>query len=644
MSVSRLTTIPVTLLAAAVAVFAPSAARDRKPPRIVSAAMVDANGDFRADRVRLVYSERIRHAPDRDGHYPLAVAGYRIRFVGAASGRTLLVFLSEKRTSDGNVRPAIRYRRTTAKPVGDPAGNQAVAQLFRFVRAHQHLPPSASAPPPPAAQPPPTPVQQDADHDGTADAQDCASKDASIHPGAPDLPDLSFVDSNCDGIDGTVSDGIFVSPDGNNANPGTKAKPKREIQAAVDAVKAGVGRYVLVAAGSYGHVQIATGVSIYGGYDPNDWSQRSASQRSSISGVPEGVLADGATRVVLQILSVQGSAGPNGSVYGIRAINGAALTVQRVNVSAGPAAAAGVSGANGVRGADGASGENGHLSSGCTLERGGDGCGGKGGAPDGGDGGHGGEEGYSDGRQGAGPLGGAGGTNGDPGQPGGTGGDGLNGAPGAGGVGGAGITATAIGAEGGRGGRGGNGVAGSGGSGGGGGGGQTCFFCMFGPKGNGAGGGGGRGAGGGGGGGGGGGAGSFGVYLYDSILVAESSSIRTGNGAGGASGGNGASGGFGGGRGYGAAEDLSEVGRGGRGGLGGYGGAGGGGGGGAGGPSIGIFRGPGSKVTVSDARIKTGTPGSGGVGGKGGGGLLGGPNGPAGDNGRPGIAAEVYPS
>jgi hypothetical protein len=47
-----------------------SAAPDTRPPRIVTAAMQDADGDFHADRLRLIYSERIRHASDRDGKYP----------------------------------------------------------------------------------------------------------------------------------------------------------------------------------------------------------------------------------------------------------------------------------------------------------------------------------------------------------------------------------------------------------------------------------------------------------------------------------------------------------------------------------------------------------------------------------------------
>jgi hypothetical protein len=250
MSVHRLLTSLAALALAGIVVFGPAAGLDRKAPRIVAASMVDANGDFRADRVRLTYSEPVRHAADRDGHYPFAVAGYRIRFVGLAHGRTLFLFLAEKAQPDQTARPAIRYRRTLSKAVRDRAGNQALTQGFARVRAHGHTPPSStpvsSPAPSPAPPPPPTPTPSpsaapDTDHDGTPDAQDCAPRDASIHPGVPDLPDLSFVDSNCDGIDGTVGDAIFVSPVGNDANPGTKTKPKQTIQAAVATVAVGNG-------------------------------------------------------------------------------------------------------------------------------------------------------------------------------------------------------------------------------------------------------------------------------------------------------------------------------------------------------------------------------------------------------------------
>ena len=258
------------MLVLAVVPLAASAARpDTTSPRIVAAVLQDVNRDYRADRVRVTFSERIRHARDADGTYPFSVAGYRVGSVGAANGKTIVIALAEKPSVDSAARPAVRYRRTNAKPVADRAGNQAAAQTFRRTRAHGRKPPTLPKPPEPA---PPPPGQLDTDGDKYPDAQDCAPTDPAINPGAADLPDLSFVDSNCDGIDGTEAKAVFVSAFGNDAAPGTRAAPKREINAAV-AIAAANDRYVLATDGSYGRVVAATGVAIYGGYDRTTWAR-----------------------------------------------------------------------------------------------------------------------------------------------------------------------------------------------------------------------------------------------------------------------------------------------------------------------------------------------------------------------------------
>ena len=64
----------LVLVGVVLAVGPAAAARDHKPPRITAAVMQDADGDFRADRVLLTYSERIRHGVDHDGAYPFTVA------------------------------------------------------------------------------------------------------------------------------------------------------------------------------------------------------------------------------------------------------------------------------------------------------------------------------------------------------------------------------------------------------------------------------------------------------------------------------------------------------------------------------------------------------------------------------------------
>ena len=164
------------------------------------------------------------------------------------------------------------------------------------------------------------------------------------------MPDLGLVDSNCDGIDGTEKDATFASPKGNDANPGTKERPKRQIQAAVQA-SAGKGKYVLAAAGQYEGVSAASGVGIYGGYDADGWS-RKAGLITLIANTgtfgAQGLFADGNTDVTLQLLSIRGSRQAY-DAYGIRAINGSSLRLQRVTVTAGDGAP-GAFGANGAAG------------------------------------------------------------------------------------------------------------------------------------------------------------------------------------------------------------------------------------------------------------------------------------------------------
>src|SRR5919197_6490596 len=73
---------------------------------------------------------------------------------------------------------------------------------------------------------------------------------ASCTPGAPDRPDLGFVDSNCDGIDGDKANAIFVAPNGNDANDGSFGHPKATVPAAVTTGLA-ASKDVYVAAGTY---------------------------------------------------------------------------------------------------------------------------------------------------------------------------------------------------------------------------------------------------------------------------------------------------------------------------------------------------------------------------------------------------------
>lgn len=612
----------VVVGASLVSASAATQARKPKAPRIVSAVMQDADRDARADSMRVTYSTRIRHTRDRDGRYPFAVVGYRIRSVGTARRKALVVALVEKHNPDARARPVIRYRRTSSKPVTGPKRIQAVRQTFRLTRPHRNPPPETPpVTPPPPAQPPPPAGPGDGDGDGTLDAQDCAPKDPAIHPKAADLPDLAFVDSNCDGIDGTENDAIFASPTGDDANPGTKEKPKRQIQAAV-AAAAGKSRYVLAAAGSYTHVTAASGVAVYGGYDPAGWSRR-ADLVGTILGSPEGLFADGAKDVTLQLLTVFGVAS-GASAYGIRAIDGSSLRLERVHVSAGDGAP-GATGANGQAGRKGGNGADGMKGS-CDAK--GTAVGGAGGVSavgrDGGKGGNGHYESRGDdGAMGvAGTPAGKGGAAGSQGGFGGDGGNGSNGEAGATSSGGK--SSTTLASETWLGQSGIDGIYGAPGNGGGGGGasgGQTGAFVVNG-TGNAGSGGGGGGEGGRGGAGGRAGGGSFGVYLHRSALVAAAGSITAGNGGGGGRGGNGGPAGAGGGGGVGITHCGGELGRSGYGGRGGNGGPGGAGGGGAGGPSIGVMKVGPSSAVLTETAVIVGAAGPGGAPGAGGSGSV----------------------
>jgi hypothetical protein len=121
-----------------------------------------------------------------------------------------------------------------------------------------------------------------------------------VHPGAADLPDLAQLDSNCDGIDGTADAAVFVSPKGDDANPGTMAAPKATIEAAVATaasfaplsvrVRGALRRARRAVSGPASASTAAT--SATPGLRPVDRDRRHR---------PQGALADGATGVVLQL-------------------------------------------------------------------------------------------------------------------------------------------------------------------------------------------------------------------------------------------------------------------------------------------------------------------------------------------------------
>ena len=468
----------------------------------------------------------------------------------------------------------------------------------------------------------------------------------------PDVPDLSFSDSNCDGIDGDPLRAIFVDGvTGNDANPGTRMQPKRTVAGGIAAGNGAIPKKaVYVSMGTYSEaVSLVSGVSLYGGYNAAmGWARSNANLTTLASTTTTGLAATALTQptevqlftITSQSATTRTGTGDGLSSYGVSVRNVTAqLTLRGLTVNAGN----GFSGANGPDGVTGPLGTAGGNASG--QSRGGQGasqCGAPGGF--GGSGinddvsGNPGSAGTQASGGGVAAPGSSGGSRGACGtfssnnggaapavfQNGGPGGPGVPGSPGANlGSFSNGLYTPASGGDGS------SAFPGGGGGGGGSGGGTAhghnliCGDCAS-HWGGGGGGGGGGGCGGLGGGGGRGGGGSFGVFVSGSPnVVIDQVRVTTGNGGNGGTGGAGGLGGLGGAPGVGAAgqchNDCSTRcgGRGADGSRGGAGGQGGGGSGGTGGPTLCVTY-QGTLPTSTGLTCNLGLVGQGGIGGQGG--------------------------
>lgn len=476
----------------------------------------------------------------------------------------------------------------------------------------------------------------------------------------PDVPDDAMIDANCDGMDGTAANAVFVAapPLGNDANPGTQFAPKATLQSAM-ATATPSGRSLYVSTGTFsGPITLVNGISIYGGYNASaNWARSTTNVTSIVSTTNIGVTAANitASTILDRLTIIAGNATtPGSNSIGVDiASSTAQLQLRNCTITAGNGAA----GSNGTRGSDGSDGSDGAQGAdGCSAC--GDsapfGFGGAGGSStcgaSGGAGGRGGHDRFNtngaSGADGAGaPVGGGGAlasaaqacnsslcsscigskTPGNPQR--GADGDSFGLAGGGTGGNGAGsvVAGTWLGSAGTPGVSGSPGGGGAGGGGGGGGAARcyiggpfgTCFSNVDDCEPDRAGGGGGGGSGGCGGGGGSAGSGggaSFGVFLVNSSPVVAFTTINGGNGG---RGGSGAGGGTGGspGSGFPGGTGPDDGGDGGHGGNGGTGGSGGSSGGGGGGVSFCIYRFNSSGATLVGNSYLAGSGGAGGAGG-----------------------------
>jgi hypothetical protein len=483
-------------------------------------------------------------------------------------------------------------------------------------------------------------------------AGDCDDSQAAINPAAADIPDALFVNSDCDGIDGAVLDGIFVAVDGSDADPGTIDAPAGTITAGLAKAVAANKHFVYISAGTYPETVTLdpahSGIGLHGGYLRGSGWLRDGT-RAQIIGPRTGALrVDGVTTpTIVEYLHFISAAAvlPGTSSYAIVVTGSSGLEPRSLSATAGNGAAgaqgasagvAGDDGGEGIAGADGFEDDSAFYCAGNQTDppltyAGGSSCVGAASSTKGGDGARGCK---TDGSSCAGTGGGAGapdpdgtasdggtGVIGSAGTDGRAGLDGVDGGDGAGGADGMLSGVEWVGAAGTDGSDGSDGTGGGGGAGGG----STHSTGTCKDWGGGGGGGGGGGCRGTAGDGGGGGGASIAILLIDSAVTATGMQLETGNGGAGGAGRDGGAFGPGGlGKGGGAGSDEGKSG--GAGGNGGKGGRGGHGGGGAGGWVVGVYR---SNSTWTDDGSTVATLGVAGAGGS--------------SSGNPGSAGSTYP-
>jgi len=197
-------------------------------------------------------------------------------------------------------------------------------------------------------------------------------------------PDLvgDGVDSNCDGIDGEVDNGIFVSRDGAPTNPGTRELPLSTISAGLTLARQDAKRDVYVATGVYSeNIVLEEGVGLFGGYSPF-FDARSVAQfetaiigQAPTSARPATVTAqnvgnDQALTVMdgFSVFGPNASNIPGGNSYAVYVRNsGQSFTFahNRVFAGSGGPGVSGSGGGNGNRGGGGGTGADARDTAGC---------------------------------------------------------------------------------------------------------------------------------------------------------------------------------------------------------------------------------------------------------------------------------------
>lgn len=167
-------------------------------------------------------------------------------------------------------------------------------------------------------------------------ADDCDDDCPECFPGSEesDRPDLEFRDLDCDGIDGSFEDAVLVAPGGAEV-PATASEVETSISAGIARAVA-VGRsQVLVAAGVWEEaVEMASGVSVFGGYDSRRGWARSRDEVTRIVG-PSPALRAVRVDAEVQLVEVASTDATAGASSIAALVHDADLTLAAVALRAG---------------------------------------------------------------------------------------------------------------------------------------------------------------------------------------------------------------------------------------------------------------------------------------------------------------------
>jgi len=211
-------------------------------------------------------------------------------------------------------------------------------------------------------------VFTDNDGDGFTSDVDCNDNNPSINSGMSDLPDGSFIDANCDGIDGDVNSAIFVSPNGvDTSGAGTKSNPVKTITFGLSRAQQDGKTQLYVSQGIYNESPpLVSGISMWGNYDEtNNWNRVLVKSQifssKTISGNIVGISGSGIslpTTINNFDIHTTNAIQPSGSTYGVHCVNCNGLILENNRIIVGNAAhgASGIDGTSGLNGVNGASG------------------------------------------------------------------------------------------------------------------------------------------------------------------------------------------------------------------------------------------------------------------------------------------------